>query len=97
MNEDYKAKARKHWTRWLPEKVAELKASGQLDAALQLAANLCRARVDELMGQGYQHHEAEEVALPEFILLKPEAKASLEPWERAELAEKEREFRKLMS
>lgn len=96
MNEHYKVKARKHWATWLPEKVAQLKAAGELDAALQLAANLTRARVDELMQQGYQLHEAEEVALPEYVLLKPEAKANLAPWERAELADQERQFQSLM-
>ena len=76
MNEQYRIKARKHWAKWLPQKVAELKEAGQLDAALQIAANLTRAKVDELMAQGYQLHEAEEVALPEYVLLKPEAKAN---------------------
>lgn len=96
MNEAYKVKARKHWAKWLPEKTAQLKASGDLEAALQMAANLCRAEVDNLMAQGFQQHEAEEVALPQFALLKPETKANLEPWERAELAESEKRFRKLM-
>lgn len=96
MNEQYRIKARKHWAKWLPQKVAELKEAGQLDAALQIAANLTRAKVDELMAQGYQLHEAEEVALPEYVLLKPEAKANLAPWERAELAAQEKQFQSLM-
>lgn len=96
MNDQYKAKARKHWTEWLPEKVAALKAAGELDAALQVAANAARARVDELMAQGYQLHEAEEVALPEFVLLKPEPKARETPEQRAELAAREKAHRKLM-
>lgn len=96
MNDQYKAKARKHWTEWLPEKVAALKAAGELDAALQVAANAARARVDELMAQGYQLHEAEEVALPEFVLLKPEPKARETPEQRAELAAREKTHRKLM-
>ena len=95
MNDHYKAKARKHWTEWLPQKVATLKAEGELDAALQTAANATRARVDELMGQGYRLHEAEEVALTEFVLLKPELKARETPEQRAELAAKERAHRKL--
>lgn len=97
INEYFKAKARKHWTKWLPEKVAQLKADGQLDAALQVAANLARARVDELMAQGYRRHEAEEVALSEFVLLRPEPAAGLEPWEREELAEKERAYQAQMA
>ena len=96
MNEHYKAKARKHWTEWLPEKVAQLKADGDLETALQLAANQTRAEVDNLMAQGFQLHEAEEVALPQFVLLEPEPKANLAPWERAELAASEKAFRKRM-
>ena len=96
INHEYVSKARKHWAKWLPEKTAALKASGDLEAALQIAANNCRDRVDELRAQGYQQHEAEEVALPEFILLKPEPAANLAPWERKELAAKEAEYRRLM-
>ena len=48
------------------------------------------------MAQGYQRHEAEEVALPMFILLKPEADANEESWERRELAAQERQYRKAM-
>ena len=48
------------------------------------------------MAQGFQLHEAEEVALPMFVLLKPEPKANLEPWERAELAASEKRYQKLM-
>jgi hypothetical protein len=46
MNEHYKAKARKHWMAWLPEKVATFRAAGELEAALQMAANQTRAEVD---------------------------------------------------
>lgn len=42
------------------------------------------------MAQGYQRHEAAEVALPMLILLKPEPEANDEPWERRELAAMER-------
>lgn len=96
MNDHYKAKARKHWTEWLPEKVAALKAAGELEAALQIAANQTRAEVDNLMATGFQLHEAEEVALPQFVLLKPEPAANLAPWERAELAASEKQYQKLM-
>jgi hypothetical protein len=96
MNEHYKAKARKHWARWLPRKVAALRAAGELEAALQVAANNARARVDELMAMGWQLHEAEEVANAEFLLLKPEPQAALEDWERAELAASEREYQTMM-
>jgi len=96
INEHYKAKARKHWAKWLPEKYKQLKEAGELEAALQVAANKTRARIDELMAQGYQLHEAEEVALSEFVLLRPEPAAELEPWERRELAELDKAYRKKM-
>ena len=68
------AMAREHWSRWLPEKVAELKKEGLLEESLLGAAQLCQKQINHLMrDRGYQEHEAEEVALPQFILLKPEA------------------------
>jgi hypothetical protein len=48
------------------------------------------------MSQGFQLHEAEEVVLPQFVLLKPEAKANLTPWERKELAASEKRFQRMM-
>ena len=92
----YEAMARKHWAKWLPQKVAELKASGQLEQALQTAGKATQQQVVELMGQGFQQHEAEEVALPQFVLLKPEPAANLEKWERKEMAEQESAYRKTM-
>ncbi|MBQ1764541.1 MAG: hypothetical protein IIZ92_16815, partial [Aquincola sp.] len=87
MSEQYAAMARKHWTKWLPKKTAELKEAGQFEAATMTAGRQARERVDELMQQGYQLHEAEEVARSEFLLLKPEPDANEEPWERDELAQ----------
>lgn len=68
----YKAMARKHWSQWLPERVKELKEAGELEPTLLVAGTNAQRRVLELMQQGYKAHEAEEVALSEFILLKPE-------------------------
>lgn len=96
VNQQYVSMARKHWTEWLPQKTAALKASGELEAALQMAANQCRSEVDGLRAQGFQQHEAEEVALPQFILLKPEPEASTTPAQRKELAAKEAEFQRTM-
>lgn len=89
----YAMMARKHWTKWLPSKVADLKAEGQLEATLQTVGKQAAAMVLELMEQGFQQHEAEEVALSELVLLKPEAEANLEPWEREEEAELDRIYR----
>ena len=66
------SKARKHWPRWLPEKTAELKAEGLFESETLAAAKLAQAEIETLMKQGFKEHEAEEAALPMFILLKPE-------------------------
>jgi hypothetical protein len=52
--------------------VAELKKEGRLKESLRGAARLAQDEISHLMRQGYQEHETEEVALPMFILLKPE-------------------------
>jgi hypothetical protein len=65
-------KAREHWAKWLPKKVAELKKEGSLEESLHGAARLAMDEISHLRARGYQEHEAEEVALPLFILLKPE-------------------------
>ena len=92
----YEAKARKHWTQWPPKKVAALKASGELEQALQTAGKQAQQEVLSLMEQGFRQHEAEEVALSQYVLLKPEPEAELEPWERKELAQRESQYRKQM-
>lgn len=92
----YEAKARKHWTKWLPKKVASLKASGELEQALQAAGKLAQARVLDLMQQGYRQSEADEVAMAEYVLLRPESGAGMEPWEQKELADLEKQYRAMM-
>lgn len=89
-------KARKHWEEWLPKKVKELKAAGEFGQALQTAARLAQEEIASLMAQGYQQHEAEEVVLPQFILLAPEPPDE-DDWESQELAEAERKYQKMMS
>ena len=87
--------ARKHWSRWLPKKVAELKKEGTLEESLLGAARLCQKQIDHLMrDRGYQEHEAEEVALPQFILSKPESGTALPPSEQKELDDRMNELMK---
>jgi hypothetical protein len=86
-------KARKHWEKWLPKKTRELKADGEFDMAIQMAARKAQKEIENLMAQGYQEHEAEEVALHQFILLKPEPATD---WESRELAKKERKYQETM-
>ena len=89
----FSQQARRHWTRFLPSKVEDLRAEGKLQASLQAVGHQAQARVTELMSQGYRQHEAEEVARSELVLLPPEPGAGLEDWERKELAELERRYR----
>ena len=94
-NQKYVAMARKHWAKWLPEKVASLKAAGDLESTAQVAARRCAEEGANLRAQGYQEFEAEEVALPMFILLKPEPKARETPAERKESAKLEAQYQRL--
>lgn len=82
--------ARKHWKAHLPDKYKELQADGMLEAATNGAANLAQSEIETLMKAGYQEHEARAVALPMFILLRPEYR---EDEQDRELAEKARQFR----
>lgn len=90
------AMARAHWATYLPAKTAELKAQGTLNEEAQAAATLAQREIDDLMNQGFQEHEAAEVALPRYVLLPPEAGAGLEPRERQELEAMERRFQREM-
>jgi hypothetical protein len=92
--EDLKSLARKHWTKWLPAKVASLRETGELNEALQGAATLAQTEIEALMKQGYQETEAREVVLPKLILLPPEADAEMSAEERAEHAAAEAEYQK---
>ena len=89
----FSQQARRHWTRFLPSKVKELREEGNLEASLQAVGRMAQARMTELMVQGYQQHEAEEVARAELVILPPEPGAGLADWERKELAKLEREYR----
>ena len=91
--EEFKSKARRHWAEWLPQKVAELKAQGLLEQALQAAASNAQNKVNELQAQGFRPHEAQEVALSEFVLLPPEDGASETPQEREDALLRERAYR----
>jgi hypothetical protein len=71
-------KARKHWEEWLPEKTRYLKESGEFKAATRVAARRAQAEIADLMARGHQKHEAEELVLPEHILLEAESPAPLD-------------------
>jgi hypothetical protein len=86
---------RKHWTKYLPAKVKALRASGELEESIQGAAKLAQDLVDHLVQkEHYRVYEAEEVARDRFVYLKPEEGAGQPAWEKAELAQKDREYQR---
>jgi hypothetical protein len=85
---ELKALARKHWTKYRPKMVRELKAEANLEMALHGAAALAQDEIDRLMRQGYYEHEAREVALREFILLPEEPEDDEQARELAEMEAK---------
>jgi Holliday junction resolvasome RuvABC DNA-binding subunit len=87
----------KHWTKWLPKKAEQLAQEGMLEASAAQAAQAAMQEIRSLMKLGYREDEAQEKALPEFILLAPEADALLEEWERDELDELENQYQQQTS
>lgn len=61
-----------HLAEWNPKQHKALKQSNQLLPLTLKAAERAHREINELMASGYQRHEAEEVVLPEYILIKPE-------------------------
>lgn len=90
------SKALKHWQEFLPSMVASLIAEGQLETRVRHAALKAQQEILELTRNGYREHEAEEVVLPQLILLRPEPNAG-PAWEREELANKEASYRAMMA
>jgi len=68
----YTGTALRHWAQWLPKMTAELREAGMLNHEAQKASKEAARQVAALMMAGMQKHEAEEMVLPDLILLKPE-------------------------
>lgn len=68
----YTSLALKHWKRWRPKMVREMRKEGTLNEEVQRASRDAADQVASLMRAGMQKHEAEEMVLPDLILLKPE-------------------------
>ena len=68
----YTSLALKHWKRWKPKMVREMRKGGTLNEEVQRASREASEQVARLMQSGMQKHEAEEMVLPDLILLKPE-------------------------
>ena len=63
-----------HWAEFLPGKTADLKEVGTLEMRARQAAERAVAEMQALVRSGVPEDEAEEMVLPEYILLKPEPK-----------------------
>lgn len=93
MIEELKARAADHWREWLPKKWAELLRTDSVDLTLNIAARHAEKEIRELMDSGARLDEAEEMVLPQWILLKPEKQ---DDEETSELAESEAAYQSRM-
>lgn len=64
--------AERHWAEFLPEKTADLKEAGTFEIRARQAAERAIAEMQSLVRNGVPEDQAEEMVLPEYILLKPE-------------------------
>lgn len=72
--EQLKHIAIEHWIDWRPKEMAALtkQSKGLVQETALKAATRAFKEIDELRRAGFQNHEAEEVVMPKYILLKPE-------------------------
>ena len=68
------SRAMQHWAEFLPEKTADLKEAGTFEMRAKQAAERAMAEIQALVSGGMPEDEAEEMVLPEYVLLKPEPK-----------------------
>ena len=76
--EQLKGMAIAHWANYLPKYVKGLVKRNRLQEVATKAAERAQGEIRELMEAGYQLHEAEEVVLPRYILLKEEPEITSE-------------------
>ncbi|MCG8004246.1 MAG: hypothetical protein JAY88_12405 [Candidatus Thiodiazotropha lotti] len=69
---DWISKAKEHWKEFQPTRYQELKESGQLEQALQQAAEQTHLEMSELEEAGYQNHEAWEMVRERYLFLPEE-------------------------
>lgn len=70
--QELKALAIRHWSQWQPKMVKKLKAENRLNSVALAAAEKTDREIKSLMSKGFQHHEAEEMVMQRYILLRPE-------------------------
>ncbi|MBP0629985.1 hypothetical protein [Cupriavidus sp. AcVe19-1a] len=68
----YTGMALRHWKQWRPKAYREMERDGTLQEFAQSLSKQAAEQVATLMAAGMQKHEAEEMVLPELILLPPE-------------------------
>lgn len=89
--EQFKAIARDHLEKYLPNRAAELREQGTLEEELTGRAQLAQAEYERLMGQNYRDQEAFEVAR-QLVTPAPGPGDAPEDEQDRELAELEREY-----
>jgi len=68
----YGQMAQQQWKAERPLMYARLEAKGKLRQSLIAAQQMCKLEIGNLMDQGYQLNEAEEVAIPMYLFLPSE-------------------------
>jgi type II secretory pathway component PulF len=64
--------ALKHWEEWRLENYRQMQKDGTLNKVAQKASKEAARQIAELMEAGFPLQSAEEIVLPETILLPPE-------------------------
>ena len=64
--------AKKHWEKYLPDLVADLKKKGTYEEEIKQAAQQASEELAILVKDGAQIEAAKELVLKEYILLDPE-------------------------
>jgi hypothetical protein len=68
----FRSLAKRHWEKYLPGLVAELKKEGRYEKELDLAAQWASEELAALVKGGAQVEAAKEIVLKEYIFLEPE-------------------------
>lgn len=70
------AQAREHWREHQPQKYARLKEAGELEEALQEAAELTSEEIQQLVDQGFDRLQAWEMVRENYLFPPEEPGAS---------------------
>ncbi len=69
----FRSLAKRHWEKYLPGLVAELKERGEYEKELDLAAQQASEELVRMVQRGAQLEAAKEIVLQEYIFLLPES------------------------